>query len=189
MKKNKGYTLIEMLIVIAIMAILAGVAVVTIGIIKNARCTAAVNSFQNQVSSLWIKTKAISQGSVQASPTGKDASDKYPLCMRILKNSDSGDDVKDGAYELILGYNTGSGFEEKETVAVLTDIININYTPVGDQHTLNTYDGNNITSAIIQFNKSDGSVVYGAGTYNIMYNNRTFGSIHIDRISGNHYMK
>ena len=189
MKKNKGYTLIEMIIVIAIMAILTGVAVVTIGIIKDARCTAAVNSFQSQVSALWIKTKALSQGSVQANPTGSEASDKYPLCMQIVKNSDSSDDVKDGAYEIILGYYDNSTFHKKETVAVLTEIIDIEYTPVGTEHPLNSYDGDYITSAVIQYNKSDGSVTYGAGTYKVMYNDRSFGSIYIDKISGNHYIK
>ncbi len=189
MKNNKGYTLIEMIIVIGIMAILTGVAVVTIGIIKDARCTAAVNSFQSQVSALWIKTKAISQGSVQANPTSTDVEDVYPLCMQILKNADSSDDVKDGAYEMILGYCTNAGFQEKETVAVLTEIIDIQYIPVGSEHALNSYDDNDITSVIIQFNKSNGSVAYGAGTYKIMYNDNSYGSIYIDRISGNHYIK
>lgn len=191
MKNNKGYTLIEMIIVIGIMAILTGVAVVTIGIIKDARCTAAVNSFQSQVSALWIKTKAISQGSVQSDSekTSSDVEAVYPLCMQILKNTDSSDDVKDGAYEMILGYCTDAGFQEKETVAVLTEIIDIQYSPVGSEHELNSYDDNDITSVIIQFNKSNGSVAYGAGTYKIMYNDNSYGSIYIDRISGNHYIK
>ena len=59
MKKNKGYTLIEMIIVIAIMAILTAVAFVTLGVIHQAKCNAAVNSLDNQIGSLWIKTKAI----------------------------------------------------------------------------------------------------------------------------------
>ena len=36
-RSNKGYSLVELLIVIAIMAILSGVAVVSVGLIKQAR--------------------------------------------------------------------------------------------------------------------------------------------------------
>lgn len=181
MKNNKGYTLIEMVIVIAIMAILTGVSVVTIGVIKEAKVNAAINTIENQMSSLWIKTKALSQSKVQSSPLSSGEAGTYPLCMMIEKNTDDSDDVKDGSYQLILGYEAGSGFVDKEVVATLTDYISIVYT---DSAGVELTD-----SIVIQFNKSNGSVVKGAGTYNIIYNDKVFGTIYLDGVTGNHYIK
>ena len=58
MNKNKGYTLIEMIIVIAIMAILAGVAAVAFNLISKAKVQDAVTSFNSQLSYSWLQTKA-----------------------------------------------------------------------------------------------------------------------------------
>ncbi len=196
MKKNKGYTLVEALIVIAIMAVVSGLAFVTIGIIYQAKYNAAIDTFETQIDSLWIKTKALSQGKEQSNSnmiTGSDASDKYPLCMQVVKNTDNTDDVKDGSYELILGYDKGSAFEEKETISVLPNIVSVKYTESNSTQrhsSLTTATNGNVTEKIlIEFNKSDGSVKYGAGTYEIIYNNRVVGSIYLDPLTGNHYHK
>ena len=52
MTKNKGYTLVEALIVIAIMAVLAGLSMYSIGVIRDAKRSAAVTTFDNQISFL-----------------------------------------------------------------------------------------------------------------------------------------
>lgn len=199
MKKNKGYTLIEMIIVIAIMAILTGVAAVTIGIIKEAKCDAAINTFQNQLDSLWIKTKSISQATVQATPT--DASNpqsQYPLGMRILLNTDENDDVRDGSYQLILGFEDGATFEEKEVVSTMPEFISIKYTPQAASTSTESQSHGTLTvldeegtvgSTFIQFNKSTGAVKYGAGTYDFVYNGRIVGSVYLDPVTGKHYIK
>lgn len=187
MKKNKGYTLIEMIIVIAIMAILAGVAVVTLNVIQQAKCNAAVNTFDNQIGNLWIQTKALSQGKEQTNPSGHRTDDgaTYPMCMQIKKNADD-------AYEIFIGYYDG-GFIEKESLAVLTNIVKVKYTESdsAQRHpTLTSASGGSETEQMfIEFNKSDGSVIYGAGTYDIIYNNDIVASIYLDSITGNHYVK
>jgi len=204
MKKNKGYTLVEMLIVIAIMAIVSGMAFVTIGIVYQAKYNAAIDTLNSQMDSLWIKTKALSQGKVQVD--GADQiSDKtkveavYPLCMRIKENT-ADDDVRDGSYEVSIGYYDVSKdkFVEKEKVATLTDIININYNAAKDEqkHPKNATptkangDTYSSTSEVyIEFNKSDGSVRYGAGTYEIIFNDRVVGTVYLDAMTGNHYAK
>ena len=126
-KVNKGYTLVEMIIVIAIMAILSGMAAYTYGIVKMAKCNAAVDTFNNQLSSLWIKTKALSQGKVQTSPRTSEDESKYPMCLKIEKNVNSSDDIRDGSYVVSLGYDKGSSFSEKEQVAILPEFIEIDY--------------------------------------------------------------
>ncbi|MBO5087895.1 MAG: prepilin-type N-terminal cleavage/methylation domain-containing protein [Lachnospiraceae bacterium] len=203
MKKNKGYTLVEMLIVIAIMAIVSGMAFVTIGIIYQAKYNAAIDSLNTQIDSLWVKTKALSQGRIQilghdSVADSSDIKSIYPLCMMLKENTED-DDVKDGCYELILGYEDGNNFVEKEVVSVLTNIININYKPssASQKHPKLTKEStkvngetNESTSQILlEFNKSDGSVKYGAGTYEIIYNDRIVGTVYLDATTGNHYIK
>ncbi len=203
MKKNKGYTLVEMLIVIAIMAIVSGMAFVTIGIIYQAKYNAAIDTLNTQMDSLWIKTKALSQGKIQVSGQDSitDSSDvkaKYPLCMMLKENTED-DDVKDGCYELILGYDDGNGFTKKEVVSVLTNIISINYKPSSTEqkHPTLTKDSTQVngetnestSQVLLEFNKSDGSVKYGAGTYEIIYSDRIVGTVYLDPTTGNHYIK
>ena len=80
-------------------------------------------------------------------------------------------------------------------LSILTDIIKIKYTePTSDasqrHSTLTSAAGSDFTEKIlIEFNKSDGSVKHGAGTYEFIYNGDVVGSIYIDPVTGNHYMK
>lgn len=202
MKKNKGYTLIEVIIVLAIMAILSGLAAVTIGIINNAKHNAAVTSLDNQMGSLWIKTKALSQGKVQTTPTAATEKATYPMCMQILHNAD-------GTYSIIFGYDTGAAFIPGDTgtiaeveaggqsvdkagnnatglQATLPKIVSVTYEPsTGARKPSFATDD----AMIIEFIKSDGSVKYGAGTYKIVCKNGSTMSVYLDAITGNHYIK
>lgn len=203
MKKNKGYTLIELVIVIAIMAILSGLSFVTIGIIKQARYNAAATTLSNQMGALNIKTKALSEGAQKVSK----AEDKdYPLCMKLQYN-DSDVTLKDntllkaGTYSLILGYHTDSGFVPKESGVVetsLTNMITITYIPQTDAQKGGFSDQDAGTSdsdktvcknMYIEFDKSNGSVRYGAGKYLIVYNDRVVATVSLDQATGNHYVK
>ena len=47
MKENKGYSLIELIIVLAIIVVMTGVSMVTITIIHNARAREASTKFEN----------------------------------------------------------------------------------------------------------------------------------------------
>lgn len=189
MKKNKGYTLVEMLIVIAIMAIVSGMAFVTIGIIYQAKYNTAIETFHSQLDSVWIKTKSLSEAN----------KDKKPLCLLIKENTDSSDDVKDGCYELILGFRDGTKFTEKEVISTLTEIIDIKFTATSNEQKINTLTvlpktpgGASETLSdpmVVEFNKSDGAVRYGAGTYEFIYNERVVGNVYLDEMTGNHYTK
>ncbi|MDE6761269.1 MAG: prepilin-type N-terminal cleavage/methylation domain-containing protein [Lachnospiraceae bacterium] len=187
-RKNKGYTLIEAIIVIAIIAILSGMSFVTIGIIKQAKCNAAASALDAQMGSLLIKTKAVSEA--------KDS----PLCMLIqYNNSDinfaDGTIAKRGSYSLILGYNDGSSFTPKEVDAdgnavvetTLPNILSINYTPEAGAGECSFVDGTE--TMLIEFKKADGSVRYGAGSYEIIYNGNKVATVKLDAATGNHSVK
>lgn len=204
MKKNRGYTLIELVIVVSIMAILSGLSFVTIGIIKQARYNAAATTLSNQMGALNIKTKALSEG---AQKTSKVDNKDYPMCMKIQYNDsdvtlDDGTLLKKGTYSLILGYHTDSGFVAKEKGVVegsIPNIVTITYQPqagaavcgLSDQDT-GSADDSDMTvckNMYIEFDKSNGSVRYGAGTYKIVYNGRIVARVNLDQATGNHYIK
>ncbi len=194
MKKNQGYTLIELIIVLAIIAILSAVSFVTIGIIRQAQYNAAASTLSNQMGSLLVKTKAVSEAKTD------------PLCMYIHKYSDTvtlddGKVIREGSYVLILGYDTGSGFVVKNTgnafsetdtsiqvEDVLTNIITIKYNST-DTDACGIAGLDDTDNMIIEFVKSNGSVRYGAGSYEIIYNNRTVATVKLDKTTGNHYLK
>lgn len=196
MKKNQGYTLIELIIVLAIIAILSVMSFVTIGVIKQAQYNAAASSLSNQMGSLLVKTRALSEA--------KDE----PLCMLIHRYSKKvtlkdGKVIKKGSYALILGYDNGKGFVVKNTgnafseddldivtEDILTNIITIKYTSKDD--TPCGITGLDETdNMIIEFNKATGGVRYGAGDYEIIYENgnRTVAVVKLDATTGNHYLK
>jgi len=171
------------------MAILAGLSFVSLGIINQAKYNAATTELNNQMSSLWIKTKALSEAK----------NEDYPLGIFIRKNTDSTDDVKDGSYQILLGYVGDGSFLYKlndgklAVETVLPSIVDIKYIPSDDsqKHTLvrPKSDTDIKDWILIQFNKSDGSVKYGAGTYEIVYKGETVMSVYLDPITGNHYIK
>ena len=180
MVNNKGYTLIELILVIAIMAILSGASFLTIGIIKEAKRQSAASTLDNQISSCLIKTKAVSPGM-----NGKEAS----LCMVIRKRTD-------GAYAVLNGYMqtgnltdaTGSVLnpdEDEDCEVVLSkEISNIIYKPSDAKQQLVAND------MVIQFIKSDGSTQYGGGAFELYKKNGDlYATIYLDKVSGNHYIK
>lgn len=219
MKKNRGYTLIEMIIVIAIMAILAGMSFITIFIIKQAKANAVVSTLNNQIASLQVKTRALSE-----------AKDSH-LAMMIVKNSKSveyanstGATVyaKAGTYSVFLGNHDGSTFTFKtnkngEIVpeTVLTELVDIRYTAGGNisgmkaagtevavkdvilPETDNDKNGDGIDDFdlagrkcfLIEYNKANGTVRYGAGTYEIIYGGNVIGSVYLDQETGSHSLK
>lgn len=186
MVKNKGYTLVELIIVIAIMAILSGASFVTIGIIKESKRQTAVNTLNNQISSCLVRTKAISNAK----------NTEQPLCIAVVKRTD-------GAYAIMTGYIYGNSAmsdikdsngnaldpnDDKKCEAVLPkEIVKIEYVP-SDVNQQFVSDG-----MVIQFIKSDGSTRYGGGEYKL-YGGKTgaeklYATISLDSVSGKNYIK
>lgn len=187
MTKNKGYTLVELIIVIAIMMILSGLTFVTLGIIKDAKRSAAVNAFNNQISSCLIKTKAISD--VVSDPTNPVPA----LCLVIQERTD-------GKYAIMIGYNQGSKItldsaglteldpnDDTHCEEVLPrEVESIDYTASVSSQEYSSTDG----KMVIQFIKSYGSLKYGGGTYDLHTTKNggdtIFATIELDPVSGKH---
>ena len=201
MEKNKGYTLVEMVIVIAIMAILASLSIFSVGIIKDAKRSAAINTFDNQLSNCLVKTKAVSD---------KNVTDKE-LCMYIYKRTVGtksnycikvGYEVTDGVQDITkkdasnlpivvgasLSYATASADDTNWDAILPKEVTDIVYTDATSSTSIGL-------GKIIKFNKSNGTVEDGAGTYTF-YKNDTkdnggtaYATFYLDEKTGNHYIK
>ena len=179
-KDNKGYSLVEVLIVIAIMALLAGLGMVTFNSANRQRATKAKDNL--------VTTSKYAKSLVQA-----QSSD---YCVAIMKSSDNS-----VGYYAVIGTSTGytqtdlrdnfrsenivvtekNGVKYKKTDPTDTDkakklaelvadpTIAQNTQALGNRIVIK-YKGTEITedpssAVIIKFSKYDGSVIAGAGEY------------------------
>lgn len=193
--KNKGYTLVEMIVVLAIIAILSGLSFVTLGIINQARYNSAAETLSEQMGSLLVKTKALSKA------------EKDTTCMVIVKTTASPVSRNIGTYSLILGKDTARNgasvvLETDPAIeATLPKILDqVAYTPAPDASQQSALIGTTVTNVnsnitqgeivgYLEFNKSNGSVRYGAGAYSLYYQGRVVATVHLDASTGNHYVK
>jgi prepilin-type N-terminal cleavage/methylation domain-containing protein len=190
MKKNRGYSLVEMLIVIAIMAILAGLTAISVSIMRDARRQSAANNFNNLISSCLIKTKAL------ANPTPGGSSVKGDIAMVITQRSD-------GKYTVRIGYLSGGNvykITDNGTAQVLDSEVGADCDTVFPKEVEGlrfiapgTTTAVDVTDAVIKFNKSDGSVTSGAGSYQLLTSKygdlEPYATITLDETTGNHYVK
>lgn len=193
---NRGYSFVEMLIVLAIMAIMSAMAIVTWNSVNSARYRNAISTFESEISTL--RTATMAQGSEMALKVYYDSSYKDRFNKPI------------GAYVIKRGYCDASGvFHEialpdtSSVPAEYSHLANSDYyayrgvsNPVfvmqkgkikySETGTTPTDIG--ATGVIIQYNKSDGSLNSGSGTFVIeKANGDTAAEIHIVRITGTYY--
>lgn len=97
MKDNKGYTLIEMIIVIAIVAVLTGAAVVTISIIHSAKAKEASSTLEDALAETQMNAKG--KMCVVGDPKTQQPDYRFALCVY----------KKDNKYYVKKGYYIGNG--------------------------------------------------------------------------------
>lgn len=162
-KNDSGYTLVELIIVIAIIAIMSGMAMVTISSIRTAQATTAMQRFDDELSALEMRTKT--QSKQEAIEVVRDDHD-YKIYYGTL--DDSGTFTrKDSDADAVLQRTT------------------IYYSSTYDADT----DGSEVTgSCIISIRKSDGKVTNGAGQYKFVKYNTTIsvGRVTLNEASGSH---
>lgn len=171
MKKlnNKGYSLVEMIIVIAIIAILTTAAFVTLAIIGTAKAKEASITFESEVASILSKTK------------GKacDADMDGTISDAELKSNSYGLRIHRSGGKIYLQtvvmengiYKAYADFEEKNNPnnglgVSLSSKVQIMYTPIGGTE----YEITGSAASVIAYDKS-GRCFSGAGTYKFYRNN------------------
>ena len=102
-KNNKGYSLVEMIICIAVIAILSGVAMVTVSLIHSAKAKEASVSFTSELSDIAIKSK----NQIVMIKDEDDNIVKYPdysYCLKLYKT--------DGRFYIKKGYYNPDGTDD-----------------------------------------------------------------------------
>ncbi len=172
MKKNKGYTLVEMLVVIAIMAILSGLAAVSIGLIYKAKVRDGIQSFNSQLSNTWLRTKSTSsKGMMYAEMEWEDKGFTYTVIDKSSGTATTKDSAMINKWTRTMDWQTSK----------------ISYVP-SDSSQLKSGYGDTNKKWYIEFDKSTGAVTYGAGEYIFyMADGSVAGRIYLDKTTGNHF--
>lgn len=107
---NKGYSLVEMIITIAIIAIMTGISFVTVTMINSAKAKDASVTFESELSDMITKTKN------QVCIVNGKSKPSFSTCMMIYKADDGRYYVKRGYYN-----PAGSGLSETDASTVNMD--------------------------------------------------------------------
>ena len=190
-KGNKGYSFVELIIVIAIMAILAAASLITVGIVNNARASAVATELDSQIGALLNTTKA-------QSPT-------EALYIQVMSNANNfgKSSYSYSTGSMVVTSNTASDFSMNtsikpyDTTSWFNNKVVIEYVPENTNQQITEYSSDP-SKIIIQFNKSDGSVRKGAGRYIIHkrvnnsmsdYSGDVVATVYLNASTGNHYIK
>lgn len=85
---NAGYSLVEMIIVLAIVAVVSAMAIVSITMIHSAKAKEAAVTFDSEVSTLITKSKNMNC----------DVNPNYSFCLKIYKDGDGKYYIQKGYY-------------------------------------------------------------------------------------------
>ena len=171
MKKlnNGGYSLIEMMIVIAIIAVFTGASLITINVIHSAKAKEAAITFDSELAELINKSKYIAcdannDGVIDSSDAG------YSFGIRVHKDGDkcylqdvlvqNGVYVYDEDYEKANNPNDGKGLS-------LSKYVYVSYT---DEFGNDSLVGADDEAVLVYFRK-DGSCAAGYGTFEFIREN------------------
>lgn len=162
---NKGYSLVELIIVIAIIAIFTGASLITLSVMHSAKAKEASITFESEVSELLNKSKG---NAVDANLDGViDNSDKgYSLGLRVHKNGQKCYIqkvlVKDGAYEANNAFEKANNHNDGKGISLSASVY-VEYTDFSGNKTV--IGSNAADTMLIYFNKR-GACVSGYGVYN-----------------------
>lgn len=159
---NKGYSLVELIIVIAIIVVLSAAAYATLTIMHSAKAKEAASTFESEISELITKSKG--QMCVVKDEDGDGIDDlkpDYRYCINVYKDSDGKfylrkgywDSVTD-AYTFPIELNNSSGKGTSLSAYVI-----VKYKALGG--TENTVDASGIS---IVYDRS-GMCIEGAGEF------------------------
>jgi prepilin-type N-terminal cleavage/methylation domain-containing protein len=208
MKENKGYSLVEMIIVIAIIAIMAGGSMVTVTLINSAKAKEAGVTLDSEVAALVAQSKSQVPNLGTAYDVNGDgakddldekASKKLNFAIAVYKNTDGKYYIAHGYYNSTDGtfnvYDASNNNDGKGTC--ISSRVSISYEPASKlsgkiqisstNETNLKLDGIEIKSSedgkkyayVIAFDKS-GKCICGVGTYELK---KSANNVTIDEIS------
>ena len=166
---NQGYSLVEMIIVIAIIVVMTGAATITVVVMRSAKSKEAATNFESEVAELATKSRG--QICVVEDPASGDEVQKpeYRHCIRLYVSGDklyiqkgfykgSNYPLNSAAsYDFPTSLNVGNG----KGISLSADI-RINYTDT-DGNVIQL-GGTSTQVAYIVYDKS-GTCISGAGVY------------------------
>ncbi|SEF52508.1 prepilin-type N-terminal cleavage/methylation domain-containing protein [Eubacterium ruminantium] len=190
-KSNKGFSLIEMIIVLAIIAVVSTMSVISIGIINSAKAKDAASVFDSEVASTHAKAKGMA-ADVDGNGTISDSELEYTYALKLYKVAGKSE------YYLATGYakwqpggvlvfvntSTANGGLGRN----LSSYVKIRYTgtlETGVQ--VNDYDPGT-TGVIIMFNRR-GECILGDGEYEFQKTNGNTVARKYIRANGSHGSK
>lgn len=176
MKNDKGYSLIEMIIVIAIIAIMSGAAMVTITIIHNAKAKEAAGTLED----VLAETQSNAKGKMCVID-GTQYPD-YQYAIAIFKNG-SKYYVQEGYYK-----GNGASFTDKNSydfehtkdlrngkAISFSAYVNVKYTETGStgERAIGSLDSGGASDqpVYVIYNRQ-GMCVYGSGEFSFYRNNK-----------------
>lgn len=200
MKDNKGYSLVEMIIVIAIIAVLSGAAMVTISLINSAKAKEAAVSIESEIAALVARSKSQIPKFDDGSGVVEPQNDYY-FAIAIYQNADDNKFyIANGYYKVnnlgkkvfattgINNANSGKGVS-------ISSKVSIDYIP-GSKNSgamgaddIFPFNAKGDNKWVIVYDKS-GRCICGVGTYEI---NKASDNLTVDEIcinaNGSHISK
>lgn len=164
LKSDSGYTLVELIIVIAIIAIMSGAGIFTVSAIRTSQATASMQKFDSELSALEMRTKTQKNGEA----------------IRIVKN--------DANYDVYYGTcsdGTATTFvATSSTPDKVLERVTIYYAEDYDADSVSTP----LDDQVIIIRKSDGQVLAGYGEYRFCKTNtsNTVGRVTLNQYTGGH---
>lgn len=168
-KDSGGYTLVELIIVIAIIAIMSGAGALTIGSIRTAQATASMQKFDAELSTLEAKTK--SQGADTAILVERDGAN-YNVYYGTCTSNSAADFVP------------GATARASVTPDAVLERVTIYYS---DTYSADS-ETSEMTSVLIKIRKSDSQVLSGAGEYKFVKyrSDMSVGRVTLNGYTGGH---
>lgn len=186
-KNNQGYSLVEMIIVLAIIAVVAGMSVLSVSLIHSARAKEAAVTVDSEIATLITKSKNMKSA----------IGENYQYAARIYRSSEGDDDnyyFQKGYYNLttnVYDFNTYAvdpDWSGQKTS--LTSYVVVKYSPNGvsednQEDVADLADGEGL---YIRFDR-DGTCVDGVGDIGFYKRNGSVVAHEYIRANGSHQSK
>lgn len=169
-KRNDGFSMVEMIIVLAIVAVVSAMSVISISITYTARAKEAASTFDSEIATLYASCKGMS---VDVDKNGLIQGDEenYAYCIKLYKPASKQEVFLCQGYYDLTATSVAGSFVSTSTMngglgKNLTSYVKVNFTgKKADGTDVTDFAPQDGSDAIyIAFNRR-GECIYGVGTY------------------------